>query len=1147
MGLLRKSHAKHPLPRPHHKASHAAGSRSRLCRFEQMEPRQLLSATAPALNVGATYYQPHDGNDSVGSLLYISWNGGEQSTRLTDLYIDTHKVAAGDPQFTVTSPVPGDVFFHTAPSSVGGTMDGVPPQVVEWSGTVQPVVTVSNDSTLMHIQFVGQDFQSSGRLVLKVNFDIMESWSGGDAKRVVEGADFDGTSFEAVFAAPHYQTATVDGFFRNVYANPATTYGLNLPDDNYDNSSAIFTTNMPPAAPPEPVFTAGILASVQQNPLPITLSGTVFEDLNTDNHQETGEPGIGSVALTLYALDDNGDYVATGKTATTDANGDYQFTGLLPGTYRVVETQPVGYSSVGATAGTVGGATRGVVTTVDELSSINLDGGDNSVHNNFAEVRLAEISGYVYVDANNNGVYDANEVPIAGVQLTLLDANGNPTGLTATTDQSGFYRFENLTPGTYCVAEAQPAGYYDGLDTPGTAGGVAQNPGDEIDAIPLASGVNAKDYNFGELLPASISGRVYADLNNNSSLDSGEPLLADVTIYLVDGAGNQIASTTTDADGKYAFVDLKPGVYGVQEIQPANYLEGGDVVGSAGGALDGPDRILNAQLDSGVNGVNYDFWEEVPAKISGYVFQDGPAIVVKEGDPAPNIPALRNGQLTPDDKRLPGVVLQLCDGSGVPLLDSQGRQITTVTDANGYYEFDMLYSGVYSIREIAPSQYLPGVDTVGSKGGLVVNRYATIDPSVLSTLAVDTGGNAIVRIPINPGDVAVQYNFSNVLVETQPVPPPTPPPPSPPPSPEPPLPSPIALPFVEYQPVGQPYYLPPDVVIRPLFGGGGEPGGCSWHLSVIDAGNPRGEASGTEVAQYPQDSYFDPVSWTGADLGQSQWILANQEGVPIKTIRFGIPGATPVTGDWDGSGTTKVGVFLDGLWFLDLNGNGIWDRADLWIKLGKKGDQPVTGDWNGDGKTDIGIFGPAWVGDSKAVAADPGLPDSQNPPKVRPKNVPPDPAHAATGYRTLKRGSVGKLRSDLIDHVFQYGSKGDIAVTGDWNGDGIYTIGIFRDGVWFLDMDGDGRWSEGDLVVEFGQPGDLPVVGDWTGDGISKLGVYRNGTFYLDTNNNHQLDPSDKVIELGRPGDNPVAGDWEGNGVDEVGVYEDGVAPEPST
>ena len=76
-------------------------------------------------------------------------------------------------------------------------------------------------------------------------------------------------------------------------------------------------------------------------------------------------------------------------------------------------------------------------------------------------------------------------------------------------------------------------------------------------------------------------------------------------------------------------------------------------------------------------------------------------------------------------------------------------------------------------------------------------------------------------------------------------------------------------------------------------------------------------------------------------------------------------------------------------------------------------------------------------------------------------------------------------------------------MAGDWNGDGIYTIGIFRNGTWFLDMDGDGRWSAGDLIVEFGQAGDIPVVGDWTGDGIAKLGVYRNGKFI----SRHQQQP----------------------------------------
>ena len=112
---------------------------------------------------------------------------------------------------------------------------------------------------------------------------------------------------------------------------------------------------MPGECSPGPVYTAAASGAVTQTPLPITLSGTVFEDLNIDNMQDSGELGIAGVTLTLYELD-NGSYVATGKTATTDANGNYKFDGPLPGTYRVVETQPDGYLSVGDTPGTVNGA-----------------------------------------------------------------------------------------------------------------------------------------------------------------------------------------------------------------------------------------------------------------------------------------------------------------------------------------------------------------------------------------------------------------------------------------------------------------------------------------------------------------------------------------------------------------------------------------------------------------------------------------------------------------------------------------------------------------------------------------------------------------------------------------------------------------------
>jgi hypothetical protein len=234
-------------------------------------------------------------------------------------------------------------------------------------------------------------------------------------------------------------------------------------------------------------------------------------------------------------------------------------------------------------------------------------------------------------------------------------------------------------------------------------------------------------------------------------------------------------------------------------------------------------------------------------------------------------------------------------------------------------------------------------------------------------------------------------------------------------------------------------------------------------------------------------------------------------------------------------------VVYDGSWLLDLNGDRHWGKEDLWARLGQPGDRPVTGDWDGDGKTDIGIFGPAWAGDHRAIRSEPGLPDAKNrtaaTAQARYKNIPPTPEQATSGWRTLKRTALGKFRKDLIDHVFLYGDEKYCPVTGDWNGDGVTNIGVFYNGVWYLDADGDGRWSTADTAISLGQSGDVPVVGDWNGDGRTKLGVYRNGTWLLDTNGDGALDARDRVFRLGEAGDVPVAGDWNGDGIDEIGVY----------
>ena len=1201
------------------------------CRIEQMESRQLLSVTAPQIQLGAVYFEDANGQDQVGDLFEITFNGGAAGTQLTELKIDTDKLGDG---LTI-----GDCLFDTAAGGIG-TFSSSPFTIVSKTGIDSVTAQVADGGTSLVLHFSG--FDPGEKLVFSIDVDE-QGFLGQNA--VAEGNEFEGSILTGIFTAPHYSETSGTDIFYDAYDNKLSGTGLNLPNDSYNPPSQY----MPADAEPGPVYTAGAIFPLRQSPLPITISGHVYEDSNLDNSRNSGEPPIAGVTLTLYSMVDGG-YISTGKTATTDANGYYSFSDVLPDTYRIVEDQPNGYLSVGSQPGTVGGITHGIATNENILSSISLDGGDDSIDNDFGETQPASVSGYVYHDPNNDGIFKSDETGISGVTVELLDSAGNPTGLTTTTDENGFYKFDNLQPGTYGVRETQPDGYIDGLDTAGSEGGVAHNPGDLISTITLGGGVNGTDYNFGELLPASISGYVYhdandngifdvgetgisgvtielldsegnptgltaitdfygyyefnnvtpgtyslqeyqpggyldgkdsagseggkvsnpdadlisvipleaevkainydfgeilpasisgtvfVDMNNNGAYDSGEQLLSGVTIFLLDQSGTRIASTETDQNGEYFFTDLPPATYGVEEIQPTGYFEGGDIVGSAGGALDGVNRIIEATLASGVNATHYDFFEILGAKISGYVFQDGPVITVKKGDPVPYIPSVRDGKLTSDDTRLGGIVVQLCDGSGYPMSDSYGNPITTTTNAQGYYEFTGLAPGDYSIVMKQPTGYIPAVDTAGSQGGLVVNRYATIDTMTLSTLAVDTQGSAIVKIALNSGDAATHYNFSVVKVtETPPDSPKYPDPPTPP------TPPPHMLSAPDPLQYGVGYTLPPIVMPGTLMGGYGGPAGYTWHLSIINGGQPRKLQNGSEFAANSQAQLFDPETWTGADINQTgTWIIADANGMPVKKYQFGINGATPVTGDWNGSGVTKIGVFINGLWFLDLDGDGRWDESDLWAKLGQEGDKPVSGDWDGDGKTDIGIYGPAWFGDPRALTTDPGLPDASNPLRHGHKNMPPNPEDATIGFRTMKRTSAGKLRSDLIDHVFRFGTEEDKPVTGDWNGDEVYAVGIFRNGTWFLDMDGDGRWSQGDLVVEFGQPGDLPVVGDWTGDGVSKLGVYRNGTFILDSNNNHVLDATDKVFTLGNAGDKPFAGDFTGSGVDTVGVYQEG-------
>ena len=242
------------------------------------------------------------------------------------------------------------------------------------------------------------------------------------------------------------------------------------------------------------------------------ISGTVFLDENNNGLQNGADAGIAGVVIEL--LNGSGTVIAT---TTTDANGNYTFTSLQPGTYSVREpNQPANTSNGITTAGAVAnGGTPGTATNPatlpSRISTVILPPNTVSGGNNFAEVPNGRrISGVVFLDYNNDGVINGSDHGIGSqtLNLTGTDINGNAVSRTATTNADGTYDFLNLPEGTYVVTQPnQPSGTTNGQTLAGTTGGTPTAVGvtpSGISAIPL-TGTNtvSAGNNFAEIPGAS--------------------------------------------------------------------------------------------------------------------------------------------------------------------------------------------------------------------------------------------------------------------------------------------------------------------------------------------------------------------------------------------------------------------------------------------------------------------------------------------------------------------------------------------------------------------------------------------------------------------------------------------------------------------
>ncbi|MCI5219798.1 MAG: hypothetical protein D3914_11585, partial [Candidatus Electrothrix sp. LOE2] len=333
-----------------------------------------------------------------------------------------------------------------------------------------------------------------------------------------------------------------------------------------------------------------------------TIGDRVYFDTDNNSTDDgvSTDPGIAGVLVDLLVND--GSTWKTVAQTTTDSEGKYLFSGLVENTEYKVQ--------LNSTNSSLSGLTGTQQPTGGAYSFTPSSGTLNKTDAKFGFFG-AGIGDYVWFDKNGDGIQDATESGIGGVEVNLYLDNGVTPGIydtgdtlvrSTTTDSGGHYLFTGLATGQkYVVKITPPSGF-----TPSPTGGgtsVTDSNGDSNgEAAVTLAGATDLSIDFGlKGGTYSIGNKVWFDTDGEGDLDESGTGIDGVTVDLYLN-GVRLATTTTSGGGSYSFNNLPSGSYEVRITDQNNLL--GSLVSTTGGSS--KKVVLSSGSAAGINfGWNY--------------------------------------------------------------------------------------------------------------------------------------------------------------------------------------------------------------------------------------------------------------------------------------------------------------------------------------------------------------------------------------------------------------------------------------------------------------------------------------------------------------------------------------------------------------